>query len=160
MTLYMSSSSRCINNYILIHDLNIWYQHKSVTKKMLYKKFSSRIQGIKRYNHSIRVITKVPNTEQSSKGKVKTHKSTNKISQQPGNWETVGLWGNVLGGFAGITLLILSGCCSNLSSLSLEGLHNRQMTQNNNMPPAREPAPMAIPITTRNVNGVASNLWK
>ena len=36
----------------------------------------------------IRVITKLPNTEQSSKRKVKTHKSTNRqISQQPENWE-------------------------------------------------------------------------
>ena len=35
----------------------------------------------------IRVITKLPNTEQSSKGKVKTHKSRDKISQQPENWE-------------------------------------------------------------------------
>ena len=52
-TLYMSSSSRCIDNSTLTHDLNISYQHKSVTKKMLYEKFSSRIQGIKRYNHSI-----------------------------------------------------------------------------------------------------------
>jgi len=29
----------------------------------------------------IRVITKLPNTEQSSKGKVKTHKSTNRQNQ-------------------------------------------------------------------------------
>jgi hypothetical protein len=36
----------------------------------------------------IRVITKSQNTEQSSKGKGKTHKSTNRqISQQPENWE-------------------------------------------------------------------------
>ena len=36
----------------------------------------------------IRVITKLPNTQQSSKRKGKTHKSTNrKISQQPENWE-------------------------------------------------------------------------
>jgi hypothetical protein len=35
----------------------------------------------------MRVITKLPNTEQSSKGKGKTHKSTDKISQQPENWE-------------------------------------------------------------------------
>jgi hypothetical protein len=36
----------------------------------------------------IRIITKLPNTEQSSKGKGKTHKSTNRqISQQPENWE-------------------------------------------------------------------------
>jgi hypothetical protein len=34
------------------------------------------------------------------------------------------------------------------------------MTQNNNMPPAREPAPMAIPITVRGANAVASNFWK
>ena len=34
----------------------------------------------------IRVIKKLPNTEQSSKGKGKTHKSTDKISQQPENW--------------------------------------------------------------------------
>ena len=33
----------------------------------------------------IRVITKLPNTEQSSKGKVKTHKSTDKIVQQQEN---------------------------------------------------------------------------
>ena len=40
--------------------------------------------------NTIRVITKLPNTEQSSKGKGKTHnKSTNtdKIIQQPENWE-------------------------------------------------------------------------
>jgi hypothetical protein len=38
---------------------------------------------------SFNFITKLPNTEQSSKGKDKTHKSTNrkKISQQPKNWE-------------------------------------------------------------------------
>jgi hypothetical protein len=34
----------------------------------------------------IRVITKLPNSEQSYKGKVKTHK-TDKISQQPENCE-------------------------------------------------------------------------
>jgi hypothetical protein len=33
------------------------------------------------------VITKSPNTEQSSKGKGKTHKSTDKMSQKPENWE-------------------------------------------------------------------------
>ena len=73
---------------------------------------------------------------------------------------SVGLLGNVLGGIAGISLLILSCCRSNLTSLSLERLHNRQMTQSNNMPPAREPAPMAIPITVRGANAVASNFWK
>ena len=37
---------------------------------------------------SIREITKLPNTEQSSKGKVKLiNQQTDKISQQPGNWE-------------------------------------------------------------------------
>ena len=36
---------------------------------------------------TINVITKLPNIEQSSKGKDKTHKSTDKISQQPENWE-------------------------------------------------------------------------
>ena len=36
-TLYMRSASRCINNSTLTHDLNISYQHKSVTKKKLYK---------------------------------------------------------------------------------------------------------------------------
>jgi len=36
----------------------------------------------------IRVITKLPDTEQSAKGKGKNHKSTNRqISQQPENWE-------------------------------------------------------------------------
>ena len=38
----------------------------------------------------IRVITKLPNSEQSSKGKVKIHKyitRTDKISQQPENCE-------------------------------------------------------------------------
>ena len=40
------------------------------------------------YDRSIRIITKLPNIEQSSKGKGKTHKSINsKISQQPENWE-------------------------------------------------------------------------
>ena len=73
---------------------------------------------------------------------------------------SVGLWGNVLGVIAGIRLLIWSCCCSNLIYLSLERLHNRQMTQNNNMPPARKPAPMAIPITVRGANAVASNFWK
>jgi hypothetical protein len=34
----------------------------------------------------IRVITKLTNTEQSSKGKGKTHKSTNR-QKQPENWE-------------------------------------------------------------------------
>ena len=71
---------------------------------------------------------------------------------------SVGLWRNVLGGIAGMTLLILPYCC--LSSLSLVRLHNRQMTQNNNMPAAREPAPMAIPTTVRGANDVASNFWK
>ena len=34
------------------------------------------------------VLTKLPNTEQSSKGKFKTHKSINRqISQQMENWE-------------------------------------------------------------------------
>ena len=33
------------------------------------------------YCSSIRVITKLPNTEQSSKGKCKTHKSTNRQNQ-------------------------------------------------------------------------------
>jgi hypothetical protein len=38
--------------------------------------------------HIIRVITKLPNSEQSYKGKVKTHKYiTDKISQQPENCE-------------------------------------------------------------------------
>jgi hypothetical protein len=36
---------------------------------------------------TINVITKLPNIEQSSKGKGKTHKSTDKISQQPENGE-------------------------------------------------------------------------
>ena len=35
----------------------------------------------------ISVITTLPNTEQSSKGKGKTHKSTDKIREQPENWE-------------------------------------------------------------------------
>jgi hypothetical protein len=35
----------------------------------------------------VRVIANLPNTEQSSKGKGKTHKSTDKISQQPKNWK-------------------------------------------------------------------------
>jgi hypothetical protein len=36
----------------------------------------------------IRVITKLPNSEQSSKGKVKAHNYINRqISQQPENWE-------------------------------------------------------------------------
>ena len=39
------------------------------------------------HNIQISVITTLPNTEQSSKGKLKTHKSTDKISQQPDNWE-------------------------------------------------------------------------
>ena len=40
------------------------------------------------FNSSIRVTTKLPNTEQSSKGKGKTHnQQTDKISQQPENWE-------------------------------------------------------------------------
>jgi hypothetical protein len=71
---------------------------------------------------------------------------------------SVGFWVNVLGRIAGITLLILSGCC--LSSLSLDRLHNRQMRQTSNMPPARKPAPMAIPITTQDANIGASNFWK
>jgi hypothetical protein len=35
----------------------------------------------------IRVITKLPNTEQSSKGKELISQQTDKISQQPENWE-------------------------------------------------------------------------
>jgi hypothetical protein len=35
----------------------------------------------------IRVITKLPNSEQSYKGKVKTHNYIDKISQQPENCE-------------------------------------------------------------------------
>jgi hypothetical protein len=39
-------------------------------------------------NVQIRVITKLPNTEQSSKGKGKTHKSTNRQNQSAtGKWE-------------------------------------------------------------------------
>jgi len=44
---------------------------------------------IERRPRTIRVITKLPNTEQSSKGKVKTHKSKNRQNQSTtGNWET------------------------------------------------------------------------
>jgi hypothetical protein len=35
------------------------------------------------YLLTIRAITKLPNSEQSNKGKVKTHKYIDKISQQP-----------------------------------------------------------------------------
>ena len=35
-----------------------------------------------KYMEKIRVITKLPNTEQPSKGKGKTHKSTNRQNQQ------------------------------------------------------------------------------
>jgi hypothetical protein len=50
---------------------------------------ASRAIGNIGLNKLIRVITKLPNSEQSSKGKGKTHKSTNrkKISQQPENCE-------------------------------------------------------------------------
>lgn len=72
---------------------------------------------------------------------------------------SVGLWENVLGIIAGITLLILSCCCSILTYLSLGRLHNRQMTQTNNLPPARKPAPMTNPITVRGVNTVASTFF-
>jgi len=41
------------------------------------------------YHKDIRVITKLPNTEQSSKGKVKTHKSINRQNQS-----TTGKLGN------------------------------------------------------------------
>jgi hypothetical protein len=42
----------------------------------------SQINILKQSWHcEIRVITKLPNTEQSSKGKGKTHKSTNKQNQ-------------------------------------------------------------------------------
>ena len=38
--------------------------------------------------YQIKIITKLPNSEQSYKGKVKTHKYINRqISQQPENWE-------------------------------------------------------------------------
>jgi len=37
--------------------------------------------GVLRHVRYIRVITKLPNTEQSSKGKGKTHKSTNRQNQ-------------------------------------------------------------------------------
>jgi hypothetical protein len=42
------------------------------------------IPFVLRFRSEIRVITKLPNSEQSYKGKVKTH---NKISQQPENCE-------------------------------------------------------------------------
>ena len=42
-----------------------------------------------KFFYGIRVITKLPNTEQSSKGKVKTHKSTNRQNQS-----TTGKLGN------------------------------------------------------------------
>lgn len=72
---------------------------------------------------------------------------------------SVGLWGNVFCGIAGVMLLTLSGFGSSLSSLSLERIHNRQMTKSKTMTPANEPAPMAIPITTRESNIVASNFF-
>ena len=49
--------------------------------------FTGRRQSKQKHN-TIRVITKLPNSEQSYKGKVKTHKyQTDKISQQPENCE-------------------------------------------------------------------------
>jgi hypothetical protein len=39
------------------------------------------------HTYQIRVITKLPNSEQSYKGKAKTHNYTDKISQQPENCE-------------------------------------------------------------------------
>jgi hypothetical protein len=45
-------------------------------------------KGKGKTHKSIKVITKLPNSEQSYKGKVKTHNCINRqISQQPENWE-------------------------------------------------------------------------
>ena len=45
-------------------------------------------KGYRERKKQIRVITKLPNSEQSYKGKVKTHKYMNRqISQQPENYE-------------------------------------------------------------------------
>ena len=47
---------------------------------------SSMVQAFLRIR--MRVITKIPNSKQSSKEKGKTHKDTNRQnSQQPANWE-------------------------------------------------------------------------
>ena len=67
------------------------------------------------------------------------------------------------GGIYSVVLLvshtILPGCISNLSPFLLDCLHNRQMTPNNNRHAAKEPAPMAIPITSGGTNVVGSNFF-
>ena len=67
------------------------------------------------------------------------------------------------GGIYSVVLLvshtILSGCISNLSPFLLDCLHNRQMTPNNSRHAAKEPAPMAIPITSGGTNVGVSNFF-
>jgi len=58
-----------------INLINIYKEHCNVTYELYFMT-------------QIRVITKLPNTEQSSKGKVKTHKSINRQNQSTTeNWE-------------------------------------------------------------------------
>ena len=65
----------------VINGLNIHYIDETKVAVVNIK--------VKNDNYWIRVITKLPNTEQSSKGKVKTHKSTNRQNQS-----TTGKLGN------------------------------------------------------------------
>ena len=65
---YLNIWKRNINKHI------VWYTILLIRKKWWY-------QGVVRGFYSIRVITKLPNSEQSSKGKVKTHQHINRQNQ-------------------------------------------------------------------------------
>jgi hypothetical protein len=60
-------------------------QFNSMSCNSLLKTIDASIDHRGAKNAKIRVITKLPNSEQSYKGKVKTHKYINKVSQQPEN---------------------------------------------------------------------------
>ena len=79
MTMDMCHLSLTLFGHFLIHDLSPGFQLELTPE--------SRLRCLVGFVLYIMVITKLPKTEQSSKGKGKTHKSTDKISQQPENWE-------------------------------------------------------------------------
>ena len=65
----------------------IYYRLISVLKCLNVTSTPKQIKRVEK-DHNIRVITKLPNSEQSYKGKVKTHNYINKQnSQQPKNCE-------------------------------------------------------------------------
>ena len=118
-----------VMNSTLTQYLNLWYQHKSVTKKTLY---NNSALGYKESNVIITLYDIL--------------------------WLFCWFLGECTRSYCWYHTVNFVRCC--LSSLSLDRLHNRQMRQTSNMPPARKPAPMAIPITTRDANIGTSNFWK